>query len=119
MWCDNIEFDAQTNSVTCGITRDLGPVFGFLAGINNRKEIDGMAMAAGGAVLAHLPSAENNAWVVYPDFVVNDDPEGAMMLQTSAAVRYGSRVLMGSPLDHAVLVCDVDFKKDSAKKDEL
>jgi hypothetical protein len=111
--CDNIELEAESGAIMCGAILDIAPAFAFFAP-GTYEENKAKPPAPGGMHLVHPPTADNNAWVVYP---------GALGLtklhMVSGVTRFGSRYVLGSPWDRAVVACDLDLPGAKSDGKEL
>jgi hypothetical protein len=57
--------------------------------------------------------ADGGKWQVFPNAFVHD---GSKLSQVSAALAYGSKVIMGSPCSRGVLLCDIPSAAATARQ---
>jgi hypothetical protein len=102
--CDNVEWAAATNSITCGGHHhdDVPKLFGAIGNIEPNTRMNDFRMRS---VMMELipPSMYNKAWTVFPEKVLTK-ASGPV----ASGVEYGSRSILGTVVvggGHIVL-CD-------------
>lgn len=107
--CDNVDYYSETNTLTCGALRGdfFTKMMAWIAQPNGRHIIDTLGPGPEcGVALIHLSDTFSDI-KVSPDWFIHDGSKLTML--SSVGVRYGSRLVVGSPFDHAFLSCDVDI----------
>jgi len=93
---DNIEYDEEANEIVIGTIPDLTAMVKFMDGDRSIAVPGGMAIA----------SSTTSGWKVR-DVLEHD---GTKLCGISSALRFGSKVVLGSPGSEGILVCyDVSY----------